>query len=100
MEEKPLLFVDSINIIKHVSSNQSVYDSRIKKDVKYIDKLDLLYDLMKIGKRVLCEFRVDDSYYEGFIISLDNKEVVVESLMGKEFRLPKSDIKKVNILKI
>lgn len=98
MEEKPLLFINSVNVTKKSNSNQKIFDTRAKKITK-IEKLDTIYGLAQKGKYAYCEFLISGLYYEGYIKDLtDTKLIIMVGNKNLEFDLEK--LEKVNILKI
>lgn len=101
MENDPLLFIDSVK--KHddlASSNQTIYDSRIKtrKEVAK-HRLEDIKAMLYYRINVLAEIKTFNKLYEGIVtyVSIDGLRFKTAT---NDLLIPIKDIDDINILKI
>lgn len=87
----PLLYVSKPKVeIKQASNKQ-----RSLIDNKVISQLDELY---RLGRSVLCEFKINGKIHSGFFKMENNQVYLVDD--GNEIKIDLSQVQEVNVLKI
>lgn len=97
---EPLLFIDSVQDKNDNTSNQEVYDSRIKtrKNVckhRLLDIEAMLYYRI----HVLAEVYTKDNIYEGVVLEVNEKGLRLQ-MDSKNILILIDDIENINILKL
>ncbi|MBE6137173.1 MAG: hypothetical protein E7176_02120 [Erysipelotrichaceae bacterium] len=100
MNNDPLLFIDTVSDKNEISSNQEIYDSRIKTRKRVAKhRLEDIEAMLYYRIHVLAEVYTKTTHYEGIVKSVgaDGLKLAIEN---KEILIPIIDIEDINILKL
>lgn len=101
MGNDPLLFIDSVKEHDDLnSSNQEIFDSRIKtRKVVARHRLEDIEAMLYYRINVLAEISTKTRYYEGIVINVSESGLKLKT-QDSEILIPIIEIEDINILKI
>ncbi len=87
MENNPILFINSVDLIKEGMENQSLYDSRKQKKNILKHRFDDINAMIEHNIKCICEVKIENTLIEGVVLSikenylemnLDNEKVLID----------------------
>lgn len=100
MNNDPLLFIDTVSDKNEASSNQEVYDSRVKTRKRVAKhRLEDIEAMLYYRIHVLAEIYTKTAHYEGVVKSVSDSGLRLQ-IENKEMLIPIIDIEDINILKL